>query len=77
MVDDQSYFSGRYVMAGGSSANLPVRELAPTVHSREAVELHLKEVRSWRLFLQPVAREAGSTQDRSSRLPCPRAVDLV
>jgi hypothetical protein len=45
MVDPASYFNGRYVTVSAAGATLPAREFGPRVHSREAVEAHLREAR--------------------------------
>ena len=44
-VDDDAYYNGRYVMVSAKTANLPVRQLPPTVSSVEAIDLHLLEGR--------------------------------
>ena len=45
LVDDDAYYSGRYVKVADRSANLPLKPLGPTVHSKEAIEYHLAEAR--------------------------------
>ena len=45
MVEEPSYYNGRYVTAAAGAANLPLQEFGPSVHSRAAVEMHLKEAR--------------------------------
>jgi hypothetical protein len=43
LVDDNSYYSGRYVMASAATANLPFESMGPHVDSRDAVKKHLAE----------------------------------
>lgn len=45
LVDDDSYFNGKYVTVASDAATLPVRELGPRVQSKEAIEYHLAEGR--------------------------------
>ncbi len=43
-VDDDSYFSGKYITAG-AGANLALREFGPHADSRDAVKYHMEEAR--------------------------------
>ena len=46
LVDDGSYFSGKYIRVADEVATLPPRTLPPfTTHSKEAIEIHLAEAR--------------------------------
>ena len=40
-----SYYCGRYIVASAASANLPIRPMDEEVHSKEAIEYHLREAR--------------------------------
>ena len=41
LVDEDSYYNGRYVTASSLGANLPVKAMGPNVDSRDAVKYHL------------------------------------
>ncbi len=45
LVDDDAYYSGKFVMVSAAAANLPVRRFNESVDSREAVDYHLAEGR--------------------------------
>ena len=43
LVDEDSYYNGRYVTAASLGANLPLKTMGPRVDSRDAVKYHLAE----------------------------------
>ena len=43
LVDEDSYYNGRYVTASSLGANLPFKQMGPGVDSRDAVKYHLAE----------------------------------
>ena len=43
LVDEDSYYNGRYITAASLGANLPFKTMGPTVDSRDAVKYHLAE----------------------------------
>jgi len=43
LVDEDSYYNGRYVTAASLGANLPFKTMGPSVDSRDAVKYHLAE----------------------------------
>jgi len=45
LVDEDSYYNGRYITVAASAATLPVREMGRDVDSRDAVKYHLQEAR--------------------------------
>ena len=45
LVDDSSYFNGRYVAVAPASATLRVTPLSPRIGSKEAIGYHLREAR--------------------------------
>ena len=61
LIDDDSYFNGKYIKLSDAAANLPVEPMGVSVDSREAVKKHLAEARHRTLQLRSMLGIAKAT----------------
>ena len=45
LIDDDSYFNGKYIKLADAAANTPIVEMGPHVDSRDAIKKHFEEAR--------------------------------
>jgi hypothetical protein len=61
LVDDDSYYNGRYVTVSAEAATLPLVKMGLDVDSRDAVKAHLAEARHRSAVLRPLLGIAKAT----------------
>jgi len=68
LVDDDAYYSGRYVTVSEKGATLPFQSMGPRVDSRDAVKYHLAEA-AHRLKVMRALLAIGKATGREVILP--------